>query len=375
MQNKHPFEEQFRDQILQCSRCGFCQAVCPVFGATLRPSINARGKMLLLKEVMEGSIELGDDLIDTLFQCTHCAGCVESCPSGVKVPEIIQQVRKDMVRIGSCHPAFKGMQEVLQKHANIYADPQRKVFDRERNRKAKYVYFIGCVGIYREEEATRSVLRLLDRLRLDYTLIDEVCCSGVLEEVGYVMNRDLAQRNIDLIRATEAKTVITGCPFCFRTFTGKPEYEGLRNRGIEIVHLSHFLQNIDFGVTTEKRVTYHDPCDLGRHLKSYEAPRQTLRRIAPQFVEMAHHGNEAFCCGAGGGVRGAYPKNSIAIARRRLKEAEEAGAEVILTDCNSCVHNLSNARRHRQNIKIYSTASFINELLEEKESEPKTPDT
>ena len=152
MQAKHEFEKRFRDQILQCSRCGFCQAVCPVFGATLRPSINARGKMLLLKEVMEGRIELGDELIDTLFQCTQCAGCVENCPSEVRVPEIIQQVRKDMVRIGSCHPAFKGMHEVLQRHTNIYADPEPKDFGRERNRKADTVYFVGCVGAYREEE-------------------------------------------------------------------------------------------------------------------------------------------------------------------------------------------------------------------------------
>ena len=102
---------------------------------------------------------------------------------------------------------------------------------------------------------------------------------------------------------------------------------------------------------------------------SFEAPRHIIRKMAPHFVEMVHHRKDALCCGAGGGVRGAYPKNSIAIARRRLKEAEEVGAEVVLTDCNSCVHNLSNARSRRQNIRIYSTAGFINELMEEKESE------
>jgi Fe-S oxidoreductase len=371
MRAEHKFETRFRDQILQCSRCGFCQAVCPVFGATLRPSMSARGKMLLLKEVMEGRIDLGDELIDSLFQCTHCAGCVDNCPSGVRVPEIIQQVRKDMVRIGSCHPAFKGMHDILQRYPNIYGDTEQKDLGRGRNRKADVVYFVGCVGLYREEEATRSVLKLLDRLKVGYTLIDEVCCSGVLEEVGYGINRDLARRNIDLFQATGAKTVITGCPFCFRTFTEKPEYEALRKRGTRIVHLSHFLQEVDFGVMTEKCVTYHDPCDLGRHLKSFEAPRNLIRKMAPRFVEMAHHGNEALCCGAGGGVRAAYPKHSIAIARRRLKEAEEAGAEVVLTDCNSCVHNLSNARTRRQKIRVYSTASFINDLMEEKEKAPK----
>ncbi len=106
---KHNFEKKFREQILKCSRCGFCQAVCPVFGATLRPAFNARGKMLLLKEVMDGRIELNDELVPTLFQCTTCGSCAHNCPSGVKVPDIIKEVRKDMVALGPCHPACEGM--------------------------------------------------------------------------------------------------------------------------------------------------------------------------------------------------------------------------------------------------------------------------
>ena len=101
MEAKYDFEKKYRDQILKCSRCGFCQAVCPIFGATLRPAYNARGKMLILKEVMDDKIELNDELIETLFQCTGCAICTENCPSGVEVPEIIKLVRKDMVNIGS----------------------------------------------------------------------------------------------------------------------------------------------------------------------------------------------------------------------------------------------------------------------------------
>ena len=130
MESKYDFAKKYREQILQCSRCGLCQAVCPVYGATLRPAYNARGKMLLLKEVMDGKIELNDELIETLFQCTTCASCAENCPSGVNVPEIIKQVRKDMVNIGSCHPAFKGMHEVLQKHTNIYAEDEPEDFER-----------------------------------------------------------------------------------------------------------------------------------------------------------------------------------------------------------------------------------------------------
>ena len=367
MEAKYDFERKFREQVLKCSRCGFCQAVCPVYGATLRPALNARGKMLLLKEVMDGTLELNDELIETLFQCTTCANCYENCPSGVEVPEIIKQVRKDMVNIGSCHPAFKGMSEVLEKHTNIYAEDEPEDFERERNKEAECVFFIGCVGAYREDESTLATLDLLDRLDVDYTLIDEVCCSGVLEDVGYQINEQLAKTNIRRILATGAKKVITGCPYCSRTFNEKSPYRPLKENGITVMHISQFLEGFDFDVMTDKRVTYHDPCDLGRHCGIYDAPRNTIRKIASDFVEMPDHRENALCCGAGGGVRGAFAKNSIAMARRRLEQAEAVNAEVILTECNSCVHNLSNAKLRKQKFKIYNTSEFINKLMEENE--------
>jgi Fe-S oxidoreductase len=229
MEAKYDFARKYREQILKCSKCGFCQAVCPVYGSTLRP---------------------------TLFQCTTCANCFENCPSDVNVPEIIKQVRKDMVHIGSCHPAFKGMNEVLQKHTNIYAEDEPEDFERERNKKADYVYFIGCVGSYREDEATMAALDLLDRLEMDYTLIDEVCCSGVLEDVGYQLNENLAQINVERIAATGAKKVITGCPYCWRTFNNRPEYAEMNDKGIEILHITQVLK--DFRLPTTIPVIWED---------------------------------------------------------------------------------------------------------------------
>ena len=92
-----------------------------------------------------------------------------------------------------------------------------------------------------EEEATETTLDLLDTFDVDYTLIDEVCCSGILEDVGYDVYRSKADAIIDRIRATGAKTLITGCPYCYRVFTNKPQYEGLSESGIEVVHISQFL--------------------------------------------------------------------------------------------------------------------------------------
>jgi Fe-S oxidoreductase len=257
------------------------------------------------------------------------------------------------------------MNEVLQKHTNIYAEDEPEDFERERNKQAEYVYFIGCVGSYREDEATLATLDLLDKLDVDYTLIDEVCCSGVLEDVGYQINDELAHVNIDRILKTGAKTILTGCPYCSRTFNNKTQYAELKEKGVQVLHISQFLKDVDFNVQTDKRVTYHDPCDLGRHCGIYEEPREIIRKIAPNFVEMENHHANALCCGAGGGVRGAYAKNSISMARRRLEEVEAIGAEVVLTECNSCVHNLSNAKLRKQKFKIYNISQFVGDLLED----------
>ncbi len=365
MKEKYEFEEKFRDQVLRCSSCGFCRAVCPVFGITKRPALNARGKMLILKEVMDGNIPLNDELVESLFQCTTCASCANQCPSGVNPPEIIKAVRRDMVHGGTCHPAFEGMNRVLQEHTNIYGEDEPEDFERERNKKAEIVFFIGCVGSYREDEATMATLDVLDHLKVDYTLIDEVCCSGALEDVGFEINETLARKNIDLILATGAKTVITGCPYCSRTFNNKPQYSALKDAGLNIIHVSQFLKDFDLGVKTDKVVTYHDPCDLGRHCGIYNEPREIISKIAPNFRELRHNRANALCCGAGGGVRGAFAKNSIEMARRRLEEAEEIGAEIVLTECNSCVHNLNNAKLRAQKFKILTTTQFLNQLLEE----------
>ncbi len=361
----HPLLEPFRDQIQRCSRCGFCQAHCPVFGATGRPALNARGKMLLLKEVLAGKIELSEELIESLFQCTTCASCANNCPSGVDVPAVIKAARQEMVGLGTCHPAFVGMNQVLDEHDNIYAEDEAGDFERPRNKKAAAVYFMGCVGQYREEDATEAALDLLDHLQVDYTLIDEVCCSGVLEDVGFSIKPRLAQLNLERILATGAKTLITGCPYCYRTFVHKDIYAPLKEAGLEILHFSQFLARQDIGVTTELKVTYHDPCDLGRHCGIYEEPRRTIKAVAPNFVELPSHHANALCCGAGGGVRGAFAKNSLAMARRRLEEVEQVGAQVLLTECNSCVHNLANAKLRSQKFRVMTTAQFLMELLDD----------
>jgi Fe-S oxidoreductase len=116
--------------------------------------------------------------------------------------------------------------------------------------------------------------------------------------------------------------------------------------------------------TDSERVTYHDPCHLGRGFGSYDGARELLKSLGGKFVEMEHHHQESLCCGAGGGVRAFYPKFSRDIARRRVKEAEEVKADILLTDCLSCEHNLKQGIPFEGKMKVMTTPEYLLEGIE-----------
>ncbi len=361
MSTQLQLDEKRRNAITQCSRCGFCRAVCPIFDLTKRPITNARGKMILMKEIIEGKLPITEGVVQALLRCTTCMNCTVNCPSGVDPQDVIKASRRDLVGKGYDN-LFKKMGAVVEQHGNIYGEEKRHDWG-HRKEKATYVLFLGCVGTYREEASVEETIRLLDLLKVDFTMIDEVCCSGVLEDVGYKIREESAQRNIREIKKSGAKTLITTCPYCYRVFKEHPSY---KNLGLEVRHITQFLKDFDFGVKTDKKVTYHDPCDLGRHAGIYDEPREIIRKIADNFVEPRRTRENAMCCGAGGGFRGAFPKDSVNISRNRLGQMiEETEAEIVLTECPSCLHNFRNAKR-RLKIEIYNITEFVARLLQEK---------
>ena len=125
---------------------------------------------------------------------------------------------------------FKKMGEVVEKYGNIYGEEERHDWGHKKG-SAPYVLFVGCVGTYREEESVEETIRLLDLLKVDFTMIDEVCCSGVMEDVGYKIKEELARQNVRELQKTGAKTLITTCPYCYRVFKEHPSYKELRTGG------------------------------------------------------------------------------------------------------------------------------------------------
>ena len=356
-------DEKQRKAITQCSRCGFCRAVCPIFDLTKRPITNARGKMILMKEVMDGKLPVTEGVAQAILRCTTCMNCTVNCPSGVDPQEVIKAARKNLVEAGYDN-LFKKMGEVIEKYGNIYGEGERHDWGHKKG-KAPNALFVGCVGTFREEDSVGETIHLLDLLKVDFTMIDEVCCSGVMEDVGYKIKEGLAQQNLRELQKTSANTLITTCPYCYRVFKEHPSYKDL---GLEVKHVTQFLKDFDFGVKTLKKVAYHDPCDLGRHAGIYDEPREIIHKIAPNFVEPRRSRENAMCCGSGGGLRGSFPEDSIEISRNRLTQIiEETEAEILLTECPSCLHNFRNAKLRKQKIEIYNITEFIAQLLLEKQ--------
>jgi Fe-S oxidoreductase len=270
-----------------------------------------------------------------------------------------EALRADLVEAGfpieSHVPMNKGMVELLNPYErdnkekiNWTAELNFKIKDATKG-DAETLYFVGCTSaltpqIHRVAIATAKIL---NKLGIDFSIFGEheVCCGSVAMRTG---NRDafldVAKRNAKLFKERRIKRIITSCAGCYRTF--KRDY-GDKLEGIEVLHSFEFINQLIASKEIQLKkmdikTTYHDPCHIGRHMKLYEEPRELLNKIA-DLTEMKTNRAGAMCCGAGAGVRKGFPELSMEMAKNRLKEAEETGAEYLVSTCPFCWRNLQDA--------------------------------
>jgi Fe-S oxidoreductase len=209
-----------------------------------------------------------------------------------------------------------------------------------------------------------STAKLLHKLGVDFSVFgeNEVCCGSVAMRTGdrEAFNQ-VADKNTELFKNHNITQIVTSCAGCYRTL--KKDY-GDRLAGIEIYHSAEYLNKIieerDLKLKgSQKIITYHDPCHLGRHMDFYEPPRDLLNKIA-SLKEMETIRHAAMCCGAGGGVKKAFPDLSLEMAKNRIKEAEETGAELLISTCPFCFRNLSDAiKALNSDIKMVDLVEFL----------------
>jgi len=240
---------------------------------------------------------------------------------------------------------------------------------------ADTIYYPGCTAAYRQQDTARASVKILKAGGIEFDVLGEkeLCCGSVLFNSGFFEEGvEVAKKNLEMFKELGIKRIITACAGCTKTFRetyeqifGELPYE-VKNI-VEVVDELIQQGKLKFKENGEKvRVTYHDPCHLGRSLGVYEPPRRILKAIpGVEFVEMNRNRENSRCCGAGGGVRSAYPETAISLAKRRIADAEEVNAELIVTPCPFCVLNLSDgAKQKGSNVEVKDITVFIAERLE-----------
>ncbi|NIR87214.1 disulfide reductase, partial [Candidatus Bathyarchaeota archaeon] len=306
--------------------------------------------------------------------CTTCGFCKERCPLGVDTVKINEILRAELVKKGFTRPEHDAFTKRIERVNNPYGEPHEERMkwlpsEAKVAGKADTAYFIGCTTAYRRPEIAEATVRILNAAGVDFITLhpEEWCCGSPALRVG---RRDLflrlARHNVEAIRRTGVRRVVTSCAGCYRVLSQDyPEFVG--ETPFKVVHSSELMaelikeNRLKLSKEVPETVTYHDPCHLGRHTGIYEQPREVLKSIPEiKFVEMLKNRGNARCCGAGGGVKAGYADFAIQAAVRRLEEAKEVGAESIVSTCPFCAHNLKDAiRESGSRLNFYDLTELV----------------
>jgi heterodisulfide reductase subunit D len=351
-------EREIREtNIRLCLDCGKCTVVCPV--AQHDPAFNPR--LIVQRRLSQNSQGSRDE---TIWSCLSCYMCVERCNYHVKFPKFIHSLRAESLAEGAQIQCSHG--EALQTMMRLMAreDLQQKRLswlpkDIELSPQSDTLFFVGCAPYFdalfsdlgvNTLEGVKGALKLLKRAKIAFNIIaDERCCGrDLLIQGDRKWFAALAKANIEQFARHGVKRIITNCPECY--YTLKVDYPNmLGGTGIEVVHLSQMIAplvqsgKLSLG-KLEKRVTYQDPCTLGRCSRIFDEPRQVLGAVAGlKLVEMEQSREKALCCGATSWLQcGAVNRQ---IQKQRFAQAEASGAEILVTACPKCQIHLRCAQK------------------------------
>jgi len=338
-------------ELFGCIQCGKCTGGCPVARKTV---LNIRS--LIYNMLVEPELDVNAH--EELWDCTTCFTCVERCPKDVKPAELIISLRGQLVESGrvpeTIGTALMGI--FRQGNPNGMAREDRTAWAEELEIKraqegCELLYYVGCTASYdlRVQPVARALVRAFNQAGLDFgTLGSEESCSGNevrrMGEAG--LFEMLVEENGELIRSIGASRLVTTSPHSFNTF--KNEY-GLD--GIEVMHYTQLITELieqgrlKLPNEVNKKVTYHDPCFLGKQNHIFDEPRFIIQSIPGiELVEMDRNRERSLCCEGGGGRMWAEGTNiEERLAFQRVHEAAETGAEVLAVACPFCLLTLEDA--------------------------------
>ena len=381
-----------------CARCGECQEWCPIYTLNNKEDVTPRAKIKHMKQILKsgnGGLfglfrqELKPEVLErftkSLYECSCCNQCHFVCPARLDTVELWENTREAMYESGlGPLPEQKTYCENLKRDGNPFQKVQADKADwvetglkkgtlAERpelitDNLAPVLLFLGCTASYDEKInlVSQQAANIMSHAGVQFGILgsEENCCYGKLKRIGDPEFREKAINNIDQINNLGIETLVTACSGCYKTF--KNDYTRIGKQNYRIYHLAEYIDllhsqgRLRFDIPVPGRVTYHDPCLLGRHNGVYDAPRRVIDAIPElELVEMDRSRQYSRCCGVGGGLKMANHDLQEAASAYRIKEAEATGAEFLTTPCPTCYSGLAGGIANSGSpIKIYHLADL-----------------
>lgn len=384
-------------ELTACLQCGYCISVCEAHNQTPWESDTPRGKIYYLNQLSQSDkvidgllkrdVTLNPYFVDAMYRCTGCGSCEVVCHAQIHLVDLWEKVRTWLVQEGvGPMKAHKGMaQKVIECH-NPYGESDAKrgdwwPADVPKTKVPDVIFFAGCTGSYRQQGAPQNGVRILNRANLTINIMgkDEWCCSSPLLRTGTTsQSLACAEKNVEKADGMGAKDMVMTCAGCYKTIsTDFGKYYA--KVGQNVYHFSQYVEKLinekklPLNNEYKAKVTYHDPCHLGRHMGVFDSPRNVLKKIKGiELIEMDRSRESSRCCGAGGGYKSQYNDFAVNIAAERIRDAEETGAEILVTCCPFCVTNLSQgAKAIGSKMKVMDLSEILLKVTAPKEEAPK----
>jgi len=369
-------KESGGDAFKLCYQCGLCDTVCPW---------NRVRTFSMRKIVRQATFGLTEIESEDMWLCTTCGNCPRQCPRGVKIIESGVSLRRIATQYGVFPAPVSSVRTVsasLIGEGNPLSEERKKRADWAEGLSVKtfteemeILYFPGCYLSYdpRLKKVARATANILKRAGVDFGILGarENCCGESIRKTGDEdLFKRLARENIKTFIEHGVQKILVSSPHCYHTF--KNEYPEFKVN-FEVVHISQYLSDLikdgrlELNKEYGKKVTYHDPCYLGRHNGIYDEPRDVLKKVPGlELNEMPESRINSLCCGGGGGRIWMETLKGERFSDLRLEQALGVGAEVLVTSCPYCITHFEESRialEDDKSIEIKDITEIIAEVL------------
>ena len=422
--------EDYRNDMMRCVRCSVCKYIplsslikswrfangCPASAKYHFHSYSGGGKLIAALSLLEGRIDYSDALVDVVYKCSMCGACDLACRVGTDMEplQILRELRFRVFKEYGQLDEHKHIMNSIRNYDNVWMLPRsrRKHWSKglaakdlsTGKEKAEVLYFAGCTYSLDPnlQKVAQNTVKLLNEAGVDVGILGtkEKCCASPAFQIGNEeLFEEYAIENIEVFNQLGVKKVVSSCAGCYGLF--KTHYSLLdKDMDFEVVHAVEYLDElIQEGRLEPKkrfplRVTYHDPCHLGRLSETkipsggkeervlgvlpvkdipkavgmngiFDPPRNILKSIpGVELLEMERTREYSWCCGSGGGVKSAFPEFALWSAEERLEEAKATGAEALVTCCPWCEKNLKDAVDSRsETFPVYDATDLLIQSL------------